>query len=188
MPKRIALAAAVAIALPLAAFALYALVGNPRAASNAPATVETELERHVASHPRDARAQVLLARMRMDADRFSEAAALYESALASPKVAQDAGVWCEYADALGMAQGGSLDGRPSELVAKALALDPTHPKALEMAGSAAYERRDFTAAARHWRALLASMPAGAAGRDELASAVARAERLAETSLPAGRGG
>ena len=69
-------------------------------------------------------------------------------------------VWCEYADALGMAQGGRLEGRPRELIERALALNPAHPKALEMAGSAAYERGDFAAAARHWKALLAQLAAG----------------------------
>ena len=188
--RTVASAVAIALALPLAAFGLYAIVGDPRAVSevrasdDSPASIEVELERHLARHPRDARGHVMLARVRMQADRFAEAAASYEAALGlSPKVAADAGVWCEYADALGMAQGGTLTGKPSELIAKALALDASHPKALEMAGSAAYERREFAAAARHWRTLLQSMRIDAAGRDELAAAVARAERLASTSLP-----
>ena len=107
-----------------------------------------ELVRHLARNARDGRAWVLLARMDFEADRFDDAAVSYQKALtASAKVAADAGVWCEYADALGMAQGGMLAGKPRELVMRALALDPAHPKALEMAGSAAYEQRDFAAAA-----------------------------------------
>jgi len=182
-PWPIVTAVAIAIALPLAAFALYMAVGDPRAAlddrasADAPAAVKGELERHLAQHPRDARGHVLLARIRMDEDRFAEAVASYETALASPKVAADAGIWCEYADALGMAQGGTLAGKPSEMIAKALALDPAHPKGLEMAGSAAYERRDFAGAARYWRTLLQSTPVDAPGRGELEAAVERAERL-----------
>ena len=41
-------------------------------------------------------------------------------------------------------------GRASSCM-RALTLDPAHPKALEMAGSAAYEQRDFASAARYWR-------------------------------------
>jgi cytochrome c-type biogenesis protein CcmH len=182
-PSRpIVTAVAIAVALPLAAIALYMAVGDPRAVLSdrasveSPATVKAELERHLALHPRDARGHVLLARIRMDENRFAEAVQSYEAALASSKVASDAGIWCEYADALGMAQGGTLAGKPSEMIAKALVLDPNHPKALEMAGSAAYERRDFAAATRHWRTLLQSMPVDAPGRAELEAAVERANR------------
>ena len=120
----------------------------------------------------------MLARTDFGADRFGDAAASFQKALATPKIAADAGVWCEYADALGMAQGGTLAGRPREIVMRALALDPSHPKALEMAGSAAYEQREFAAAARYWRQLLPKIPERSPQQQELASAIARAERFA----------
>ncbi len=142
------------------------------------------LKSHVERAPRDGRAWVMLARAELDADRFREAADAYERGLAtSRKVALDAAVWCEYADALGMAQGGRLEGRPRELIERALALNPAHPKALEMAGSAAYERGDFAAAARHWKALLAQLAADSHAHGELAAAVARAERKATGRAP-----
>jgi cytochrome c-type biogenesis protein CcmH len=182
----------IAIALPLLAFGVYAVFGEPAALENsaiaaygasdgqlpAPARRE-DLVRHLSRNARDGRAWVLLARMDFAADRFDEAAQAYRKGLAvSPKVAADAGLWCEYADALGMAQGGSLAGRPGELVQRALTLDPAHPKALEMAGSAAFEQREYTAAAGHWRALLAQLPENSRQRRELTAAIARTERLA----------
>jgi cytochrome c-type biogenesis protein CcmH len=134
--------------------------------------------------PRDGRSWVLFARAALDADRFPEAAAGYERALAaSSKVALDPGVWCEYADALGMAQGGRLEGRPRELIERALALDAAHPKALEMAGSAAYERGDFVAAVRYWKQLLRQLGEGTPAHGELAGAIARAERKAAGRTP-----
>ena len=137
------------------------------------------LVRHLARNARDGRAWVLLARIDFEADRFTEAADAYAKALAaSPKVAADPGVWCEYADALGMAQGGTLAGKPRELIERALALAPGHPKALEMAGSAAYEQREYGVAAQYWSTLLARIPAGTPAHRELAAAVARAQRLA----------
>lgn len=130
------------------------------------------------SGPRDGRAWVLDAREKLQANRYLEAAESYEKGIAgSRKVAGDPLVWCELADALGMAQGGSLAGRPAELVQKALALGPTHPRALEMAGSVAYEARDYRRAALYWEQLLAQLPSGSGAHAELSAAIARTRSL-----------
>jgi cytochrome c-type biogenesis protein CcmH len=179
------------VALPLLAFGLYMLLGNPAALDGTPIAAPTttggpegvsarrdQLIRHLARNARDGRGWMLLARMDFEADRFDDAADSYGKALAaSPKIAADAGVWCEYADALGMAQGGTLAGRPRELVMRALTMNAAHPKALEMAGSAAFEAREFASAARYWRQLLAQLPESSVQHRELATAVTRAERL-----------
>ncbi len=188
-----AAAVAVGVALPALAFGLYALFGTPAAlreeapvagslavaANDTPATLRAKLAAHVERTPRDGRAWMLLARVDFAAERYADAAASYARAVAvSKQVARDPVVWCEYADALGMAQGGSLAGRPRELIAHALTLDATNPKALEMAGSAAFEQGDPAAAAGYWRQLLAQLPPRSPERQELATAVARAEELA----------
>jgi len=186
---------AIIVALPALAFGLYALFGEPGALRRpaladpivadpaALASIRREdLAAHLARNPRDGRGWVLLARVDFAADRFSAAAESYGKALAaSPKIAADAGVWCEYADALGMAQGGVLAGVPREHVMRALALDAAHPKALEMAGSAAFEQGEFASAARYWRELLAQLPERSTERRELSAAIARAEALASTA-------
>jgi cytochrome c-type biogenesis protein CcmH len=137
-----------------------------------------------AAAPTDGRAWVLQAYRDAEAGRWAEAASAFEQAVAlSRKVAADPAVWCEWADALGMAQGRSLAGRPTELIERALALNAAHPKALEMAGSAAYERGDFRRAAVYWQTLWVQLAEGSAERGDLAKAVQRAERLAATSLP-----
>jgi cytochrome c-type biogenesis protein CcmH len=188
-----------ASALPVAAALLYLQFGHPQlvgAPGERPPTASEaggsdvdslliQLEAHVAASPNDARAWVMLARSRMQRDQFEPAAVAYERALAaSAKVARDPLVWCEYADALGMAQGGRLAGKPRETIEKALALDAAHPRALEMAGSAAYEAGDFRGAARYWQQLLVQLPANSSERAELAAAIARAEQRAKFSLPA----
>jgi cytochrome c-type biogenesis protein CcmH len=94
-------------------------------------------------------------------------------------------VWCEFADALGMTQDGNLAGRPRELIDRALALNPNHPKALEMAGSAEYGLRDYASALRFWRPLLALLEPQSQAHAELAAAISRAERLA-AAMPAAR--
>jgi cytochrome c-type biogenesis protein CcmH len=188
-----------AAALPLAAALLYLHFGQPQLLreAGAPASAATDaaaagngdpmlarLEAHVAAEPNDARAWVMLGRARMQADQFEPAAAAYRRALdASPKVARDPLVWCEYADALGMAQGGRLAGRPREMIDRALALDAAHPRALEMAGSAAYEAGEFRAAAAYWQRLLPLLPQGSAEQAQLGAAIARAEQRARFALP-----
>ncbi len=159
----------------------------PAASGSEAGALSRRLRAHLQQQPRDARGWVILARLLAERDQFAEAAGAYEKALArSTKVAADPAVWCEYADALGMSQGGRLAGRPRELIDRALALNPNHPRALEMAGSSEYERRDYAAALGFWRPLLATQQPGSQAYAELAAAIARTERLAATSLPAAR--
>jgi cytochrome c-type biogenesis protein CcmH len=181
---------AVLAALLLALCAPAFGAATPDAGTQSPAAGEADafarkMRAHLAHQPRDARGWVILARLEADGERYAEAARAYERALALPsKVARDAAVWCEYADALGMTQGGRLAGRPRELIDRALALNPNHPKALEMAGSSEYERRDYAAALGYWRPLLQVQQPGSKSHAELAAAIERTERLAATSLPA----
>jgi cytochrome c-type biogenesis protein CcmH len=143
------------------------------------------LRAHLDQTPRDARGWVIFARLRAETDDFAEASQAYERALALPsKVANDAAVWCEFADALGMMQGGRLGGRPRELIDRALALNPNHPKALEMAGSAEYGQGDYASALRYWRPLLAKLEPQSQAHAELAAAIARTERLAASGVAA----
>ncbi len=186
------LALAPLVLLPVFAFVLYAVYGDPGAmrgeagpsmfgddAAQAAPPSREDLLRHLERMPRDGRGWVLLARMEFGADRFAQAAAAYDRAVAiDPKVAGDPAVWCEYADALGMAQGGTLAGKPRELVSRALALNPAFPAALEMAGGAAFEAQEYATAARYWRELLAQLPAQARARIELEAAIVRADGLA----------
>ena len=137
-------------------------------------STRAELVRQLERSPDEARRGVVLARRAFEVDRFADAAAAYERALATGrKVALDPDVWCEYADALAMAQGGTLAGKPRELVD-----NPKHPRALEMAGGAAYEAGDYPSAGRYWRELLALLPERSREHAELAAAIARADERA----------
>lgn len=198
-PARIT-AALAALLIPFAAFGLYRQVGSPEAidksqafaslegpltAQNLPA-YRDQLARHVADNPRDGRAWAILGRMDLALDRFADAQTAFERAVRDRKVALDPGVWCDYADATGLAQGGRLAGKPAEFIAKALSINPAHPRALEMAGSLAWERGDFAAAAANWKQLLPLIAADDHARRELEAAIVRAERRGRsTALPTG---
>lgn len=183
----------IVVALPPLAIVVYLALGAPAAIEQAPLMADAtehdfiaRLQRHLRDQPRDGRGWVLLARAHAERQQFADAAAAYESALVvAPKVAADAGVLCEYADALGMAQGRSLTGKPTELIGQALALDPRHPLALEMAGSAAYEQRRYDEAAARWSELLAQLRDSSERYAQLVRAIDRARRKAAVSLPSG---
>lgn len=185
--------------VPLLGLALYLRAEHPdtvvaggevapsaAAGANAGVARDSEVRRlraHLERQPRNARGWVLLARLLADGERYDEAVQAYTKALAaSSKVAADPAVWCEYADALGMTQGGSLAGKPRAFIDRALALDPKHPQALELAGSSEYERGNYAAVLRYWRPLLAAQQPGSQAYAELAAAIARTERLAATSI------
>ncbi|HET6671036.1 MAG TPA: hypothetical protein VFH15_12475 [Pyrinomonadaceae bacterium] len=60
----------------------------------------------------------------------------------------------DYAFVLAMANGKRLSGEPSAVINQALKIDPENPKALELAGGAAFEAKDFPLAIKHWQKLL----------------------------------
>ncbi|MDR0247747.1 MAG: c-type cytochrome biogenesis protein CcmI [Burkholderiales bacterium] len=173
---------AVMLLVPLLAGGLYLNVGSVGALKTVADSGQTEqnfyqeLQEHLRHNPRDARAWVILGRYEMGVNRFQEAAKAFESGMeASPKVANDATVLCELAEAIGMAQGGVLKGRPRELVEKALALASDNAMALEMAGSAAYEVQDYAAAATYWKALLPQIQEDSLAYRQLSAAISRIE-------------
>jgi len=163
-------AAVVAVALPLVAFGVYLAQGTPAAsdpklASRAVdpplddkqivAMVES-LAQKVRERPDDVQGWALLARSMGALGRFDESAAAY--AHLEKLAPNDAGVLADYADVLGMAQGRSLKGKPYELAKRALAIDPTHKKALALAGTAALDVGDYDSAIRYWQALGKQLP------------------------------
>lgn len=152
------------------------------ASARAVADAHDDLVAHLAHNPRDSRGWVLLARLELVEDRFANAAAAFERALTNPKAAADTTLWCEYAEALALAEGGRLAGRPREIVERALARDPKHRQALEMAGTAAAEAGQYDIAASHWRTLLGEFPEGSRERRELGAALSRIEMLATVDL------
>jgi cytochrome c-type biogenesis protein CcmH len=186
-------ALAAALLIPLGALLLYQQVGSPGAIDGArafaslegPLTAErlpafrNQLATHLAGNPADARAWALLARVDLALEHYGDAALAFDRAIrASRKVAGDPEIWVDYAEAVGMAEGRTLRGRPEALIARALELDPGNPRALEMAGSLAMERGDPAAAARHWQLALARLDAADPRAADLTRAVARAGSLA----------
>ena len=86
----------------------------------------------------------------------------------------------DHADVLAVLQGQSAAGEPTRLIERALAIDPVNLKALALAGTAAFERKDTAAAVAYWtraKALATPNSDFAAGLDRSLEA-ARAELAA----------
>lgn len=85
----------------------------------------------------------------------------------------DAEMMLHYADLLGN-RSRSLQGKPSELIHKALALAPKHPMALMMAGQAAYQAHNFKAAIGHWQTALSVLPSNSPDIEPIKAEIADA--------------
>ena len=156
----------VAVCIPLLVFGMYSFIGNPQALlpqAQAPAPesevtmaqveamvtqMAQKLESQPADQPANPQAWEMLARSYAALQRFPEAASAYEKAA---KLAPDnAQLLADHADVLAMLQGQSMAGEPAKLIARALVLDSKNLKALALAGSAAFERKDFASAIQFW--------------------------------------
>jgi cytochrome c-type biogenesis protein CcmH len=183
-------AVVLAILLPLASVGLYLKLGNPEAfkpAHGALSLARTQnelkiLEENVARNPGDPEALVVLARSYVDLGRYADGSRIYENLV---KIIPDEPVlWVDYADALAMTNN-SLRGKPTELLNRALELDPNNGKSLALSGSAAMERGDYQEAIRHWDKLLKLLPEG---DTENATMIEQAITQAKQGLAHSKGG
>ncbi len=189
-------AAIVAGALPIAAMLIYVALGNfeaftslaargpaPDGTQNAPhevtpeqvARMAADLSAKLEKEPGNADGWQMLARTYYSLNRYPEAARAFERA--SALLPQDAELLADYADALGAAQGGTLQGKPLELVDRALKADPTQWKALALAGTAAFDRKDYAQAAAYWEKAKATIPPASPIGQSIDSSIAEAREL-----------
>ena len=186
------------IGLPLIAIVSYLMIGEPERIAN-PAPVgappsassaappersQEQIEANVAklaqrleSNPNDAQGWTMLARSYSSMEKYAEAAGAY--AKATELNAKDADLWAEYAFATGMAEGRTLQGKSVDLVERALKVDPENLKALQLAGSAAFQAKDYKKAVDYWQRVLKKVPPGS----EVAEAIN--ERINEAKTLAG---
>jgi len=83
----------------------------------------------------------------------------------------------DLADVLAMTRGQRLQGEPEKLVLRALELDPQNLKALALAGTAAFERKDFAAAVRYWQRMLPLVAPGSEDARSVHASIEEAKSL-----------
>ena len=156
---------ALVVLLPLAAAGLYALLGSPAALEARATRVATQqdvekmvsdLAERMAKDPSDPKGWIVLARSYRVMNRLPQAEDAFNH-IGEP-LFQNATLLAEYADVLATRAMGNFDGKPMEMVKRALALDPQNPMALSLAATAAYNRNDLAGAVAQWERLLTIVP------------------------------
>lgn len=197
----IATTVVVALAVPLVAVSVYLKVGNPAAmdpVAQAPqqavdphgqngADMQAQIEgmvgklaQRLQENPSDIEGWVMLGRSFSVLGRYDEAVAAYEKSI--QVVGEDATLLTDYADAIAMSSGESLEGKPMELLQKAINIDPQNQKALWLLGTAYFERGDFVSAINLWKRLQQLIPADTEDAKAMAANIAEAESYRQRQL------
>jgi cytochrome c-type biogenesis protein CcmH len=175
---------------------LYASLGNPaaispqaRAAPGEPTPQDVEamvaklaerMEKQPPGNVADLEGWVMLGRSYAVMQRYPEASKAFARAL--QLAPGDAQVLVDQADVLAMQQGGNLLGEPLRLIEQALQNDPSNLKALALAGTAAFDRKDYAGAIGYWGRARAGAPQDSEFARSLDQSIADARAAAGGSL------
>ena len=185
-------AVVLAVLIPLASVLTYLQLGAPEAvapqgaSAAAPAgrhsvtpeqiqQMATALAERLKSQPKDAEGWLMLGRSYTALARYQDAATALRRALELGP--PNATLLADLADVTGMAQGRRLAGEPARLVQQALDVDPRHVKALALAGSVAFEAKDYAAARGYWERLVGVVPADSPMARSVQGSIAEAMQL-----------
>lgn len=169
-------AAALVVIIPLVSVVLYGKLGSPLAITHpSPSAMGAQgggdgdylstsgldalterLKAKLEQNPTDGVGWALLARAYVELGRHQEAVPIYEKAM--QLIPDDAQMLADYADALGVLNGRKLEGRPEALIQQALKADSRNVKALMLAGTVAYNHKEFGRAASYWEEARANLP------------------------------
>ena len=156
--------------------------GQPHAMSfEQIATMADKLAERLKAQPDDADGWAMLARSYTVLGRHPEAVAAYKKAV--DLQADDAGLLADYADALATQNQRQLSGEPARLIARALKLEPDNLKALALAGTEAFARKDYAAAVKHWDRAVQVGPADSALVQQAKGGAAEARELGKLPAP-----
>jgi len=182
-------AVAVVILVPLVAVLMYRWLGNPAGLELKAAQVAAPhdiaspeqiiamvegLAQRLKTTPNDAEGWAMLGRSYAVLQRYPDAVTAYARAV--ELLPNDAQLHADYADILGMSQERSLEGKPSELIQTALRLDANNQKALALAGTAAFNRKDFAGAVGFWEKLQRTLPADSNDAQAVDASIVEAKR------------
>jgi cytochrome c-type biogenesis protein CcmH len=188
-----------AIIIPTVSGLLYWKLGNPLAIDYYPSesmsvaqrgsdpdhktaegldALSERLKKKLEQNPNDGTGWALLARSYVEIGRHAEAVPIYEKAM--KLIPDDPQMLADYADALGMLHGRKLEGKPEQLIQQALKIDPNHVKALMLAGTIAFDRKDYGRATQYWERARTNLPpdTNADIIQELTGGIAEARGLA----------
>jgi cytochrome c-type biogenesis protein CcmH len=134
-----------------------------------PAQIEAMVQKladRLKNNPNDLQGWYMLARSLATLQRLPEALQALDTALKlAPNEPQ---LLADYADISATINGGNLEGKPTELIQKALQIDPKNSKALALAGTAAFRKKDYARATEYWTTLKGVLSESGAPQDQIA--------------------
>lgn len=183
--------------LPACALAIYLAIGQPQAviaarpSDGAPHSGVAGTAAAQRGTPGEGAAEVARdwyerARAQMGKGNHAQAVEAYARTVAL--LPGNAALLAEYAEAVALAQGRDLRGRPTEILRAALEIDPRHQRSLALAATAAFASSDYSGAIGYWERLQATLPPDSDNARTVAASIARARSAAagppaETSSP-----
>jgi cytochrome c-type biogenesis protein CcmH len=195
-------------AVPLAAFAIYFWLGTPAAFMNAPAGGQVmaeaapegmpaqsggdkphasasafvqQLEEKAKAEPQNGQAQADLGFAYAMTGRFPDAFRAYSEA--AKLLPNDASILSAYAEVTAIVHNDNLEGRPMELVKKALAINPNEVRALLLSGQYAFGRNDYAKAADFFERAAGQLGPQDPVRGKILDQAQEARRLAKGGTP-----
>lgn len=180
-------AVAIGLTVPVCAALIYLQLGAPGAINPPPPEVQSQNESQqvrqmvdtlaakLKANPDNPSGWAMLARSYKVMGRLAEAELAFANAgeivYSSPDILLD------YADVLA-ARANTIEGKPLELVNKALAMNPTHPLGLMMSAVAAYRRAEYKLAIAQWEKILPQLEPGSADAQQIQTEIADARAKA----------
>jgi cytochrome c-type biogenesis protein CcmH len=140
------------------------------------AAMVEKLAERMKEKPDDAEGWAMLARSYSVLGRHPEALVTYEKAIKLR--GDDAQLLADYADSLAVKNDRKLAGEPMKWVDKALKLDPKNVKALALAGTHAFDKKDFAGAVKFWETAVEIGPADSGYVQQIKGGLAEARQLA----------
>ena len=143
-----------------------------------------KLTARLKEQPDDAEGWAMLGRSYTVLGRHPEALPAYERAIALR--ADDAQLLADYADSLAVKNKRVLAGEPMKWVEKALKIDPRNVKALALAGTNAFDRKDYAGAVRYWEQVVQFGPTDSGYVQQVQASLAEARELGGLPPVAGK--
>lgn len=180
--------AIIGLLLPAIAIPLYIKLGQPQLITHQQPMAQQQvtgeglpsveemvniLAERMQENPEDPEGWLMLGKSYVTLGRFSEAVDAFKNLYELRGDEPD--VLVRYADAIAMANGGTLVGKPDELIQKALLIDPQNSNGLWLAGMASYEKKDYNQAIAYWRSLLPQLTNDADMRAQIEGLIKKAQ-------------
>ena len=200
----------VGVLVPFSAVYIYLQLGSPELVDKPPATVQAPQHRGAGSaqaagdmdtmiqrlherlqeNPEDIEGWVLLGRSMAMLQRYDAAADAYRKAY---ELAGDVPeIMAQYAETLALTKGGRFEGQPTELLEKAIKIDPQSSRTLWLLGVVAAQRGERDRALEIWNRLLTLLPPESEAAKMVQASISQlgssGMEAAEDSSPAATGG